>query len=338
MIPTMNAPFPPPRELDPVERQALAWVRRVAAGEITHADGAALRQWCQANPAHAAAFAAARARWAQLGEAAAMVKARNPAAIHATLPAARRPSSWQRRAFLGGALGATAATAVAAVVHPPLGLWPAANEWRADYRTATGEQRRLALGGAVDVELNTRTSIAVWPGAGGTRGIALIAGEAAIDLSRAETPFVVAAGAGHTQALQRQAARFEVRHLDGAVCVTCIDGQVQVAHASGTVQLSGGQRLRYDDHTLGRAEQLDAARMPGWRQGYLRFTDAPLGEVLDEINRYRTGKVVLLDRQLAAKPVTGRFQIHALDKAIVQMQRSFGLHARTLPGGMVLLS
>ena len=193
-------------------------------------------------------------------------------------------------------------------------------------------------GDQVDVELNTRTSIAVWPGAGGTRGIDLIAGEAAIDLSRAETPFVVAAGAGHTQALQRQAARFEVRHLDGAVCVTCIDGQVQVAHASGTVQLSGGQRLRYDDHTLGRAEQLDAARMPGWRQGYLRFTDAPLGEVLDEINRYRTGKVVLLDRQLAAKPVTGRFQIHALDKAIVQMQRSFGLHARTLPGGVVLLS
>ncbi len=145
---------------------------------------------------------------------------------------------------------------------------------------------------------------------------------------------MVAAGAGRTQALPRRGARFEVRHLDGAVCVTCIDGQVQVAHAGGTAQLSGGQQtLRYDDHALGRAEQLDAARMPGWRQGYLRFTDAPLGEVLDEINRYRTGKVVLLDRQLAAKPVTGRFQIHALDKAIVQMQRSFGLHARTLPGG-----
>ncbi|MNM55196.1 fec operon regulator FecR [compost metagenome] len=178
----------------------------------------------------------------------------------------------------------------------------------------------------------------MWPGAGGTRGIDLIAGEAAIDLTHAETPFVVAAGAGRTQALQRRAARFEVRHLGGAVCVTCIDGQVQVAHASGTAQLSAGQQLRYDDHALGRAEQLDAARMPGWRAGYLRFTDAPLGEVLDEINRYRTGKVVLLDRQLAAKPVTGRFQIHALDKAIVQMQRSFGLHARTLPGGVVLLS
>jgi transmembrane sensor len=334
MTTTMNALPGQQRELDPIERQALAWVRRVAAGDLTHADGAALRHWCQASPAHAAAFADARQRWAQLGEAGALVKARNPAATR--FPAAApRPASWQRRAFLGGALGATAAASAAALIHPPLGLWPSARELRADYRTATGEQRRLALAGAIDVELNTRTSIAVWQGASAARGIDLIAGEAAVHLLDAAMPFEVAAGAGRT--LTRH-ARFEVKNLGGAVCVTCVEGQVQVAHAAGTAKLAAGQQLRYDDRTLGRIAHVDAARMPAWREGYLRFADAPLREVLDEINRYRPGKVMLLDQQLAGKPVTGRFQIHALDKAIVQMQRSLGLKARSLPGGVVLLS
>lgn len=330
----MNALLAQQRELDPIERQALAWVRRVAAGDLTHAEGAALRRWCQASPAHAAAFADARRRWAQLGEAGALVKARNPAAVR--FPAAApRPASWQRRAFLGSALGATAAASAAALVHPPLGLWPSVRELRADYRTATGEQRRVALAGAIDVDLNTRTSIAVWEGARGARGIDLIAGEAAIRLINAATPFEVAAGAGRTQTRH---ARFEVKNLAGSVCVTCVEGEVRVAHAAGTVKLAAGQQLRYDDRDVGRIAYVEPARMPAWREGYLRFADAPLREVLDEINRYRPGKVMLLDQQLAGKPVTGRFQIHALDKALVQMQRSLGLTARSLPGGVVLLS
>ncbi|MCY1378372.1 hypothetical protein D9M69_659990 [compost metagenome] len=60
--------------------------------------------------------------------------------------------------------------------------------------------------------------------------------------------------------------------------------------------------------------------------------------MVDELNRYRSGKLVLMNEQLAARPVTGRFQIRALDKAIAQIQQSFGLSARHLPGGVVLLS
>ncbi|WP_454741771.1 FecR family protein [Cupriavidus necator] len=331
MTSTMNPPLRQPRGLSRVERQALQWVRRIAAGRMTHGDGEALRQWCQDDPAHAAAFAAARRQWGELADAGKVVLARNPMAAR---PEARpSPVHWQRRAFLGGAAG-VAAAATAALIHPPLGLWPSARELRADYRTEPGEQRHLALGQDVSVELNTRTSIAVSQ-RGRVPGIDLIAGETAIDMADARQPFAVVAGAGRAVGAR---ARFQVRHTANQVCVTCVQGLVQVAHPSGSVTLTARQQVVYDDRALARVVSLDAANMPGWREGYLRFADTPLGDVVEEINRYRSGKLVLMAKSLAARPVTGRFQIRALDKAIAQIQQSFGLHARHLPGGVVLLS
>lgn len=333
MIRMMNPAPEPERTLDAIERQALAWVRRVAAGEMTPADGAALRRWCMADPAHRAAFSLARQRWDQLGHAGDLVVARNPASLHFVEP--RRAPNWQRRAFLGGAMSAAAAAAAVAVIQPPLGLWPSVEELRADYRTATGEQRRLALAEDVTVELNTRTSIAVRSGAGRVQGIDLISGEAAVDTLNAPRPFAVVAGPGRAFA---QSARFEVRVTPAGVCVTCVEGTVQVAHAAGIATLSGKQQLTYDSAALGRIVHVDPTWMPAWRDGYLRFADAPLREVVEEINRYRPGRVVLLDKRVAGRHVTGRFQIRSLDKAIAQMQRSLGLEVRSLPGGIVLLS
>ncbi len=339
MTSTMNPPLQQPRGLSRVEREALRWARQIATGEMTHADGDALRRWCRADPAHAAAFASAQRRWEQLAAAGRLVLERDPDAARADArpapaPARRAtPVRWQRRAFLGGALGAAAAT-TAALIHPPLGLWPSARELRADYRTVAGEQRRLALAGDVTVELNTRTSIAVRQ-QGRVPGIDLIAGETAIDMAEARHPFAVLAGAGRTIATR---ARFEVRHTTAGVCVTCLQGLVRVAHPAGMATLSARQQVAYDERALARVVSVDDARMPAWREGYLRFADTPLRDVVDELNRYRSGKLVLMNEQLAARPVTGRFQIRALDKAIAQIQQSFGLSARHLPGGVVLLS
>lgn len=340
MTHTMNAPRDQGRRLDKVERQALDWVRRLAAGRMTHADGELLKRWCRADPAHAAAFATAQRRWQQLVLAGEMVLARDPDASRAG--AARTPAETRRtpraqvdrRRFLGGMVGAAGATAVAfALVEPPLGLWPSARELRADYRTATGEQRRVMLAGNVPVELNTRTSIAL-RGSSSSPGFDLIAGEAAIDASASANVVEVAAGAARTRIRHGQV---EVRRMASLVCVTCINGQATVVHAAGTVPMRARQQLTYDDRALQALVNVDAEAMPAWREGYLRFRDTPLGDVINEINRYRPGKVVLLKTQLETRPVNGRFQIHALDNAIVQIERSFGLMVRNLPGGVVLL-
>lgn len=332
-----DATLPPKRRLDALERQAMTWVRRMASGEMTHADGEALREWARRDPSHAKALANARRQWQHLTQA-----ARQSASAAAVCPASARPSVPQRKAergfdprrrwWLVGTAGAFATAAGVAALGGPLGLFQGAAALHADYRTGTGEQRTVALAGNVSVEMNTRTSLALR--AGSTSGIDLLGGEAAVDTTRTAAPFEIVAGAGRTIAHR---ARVEVRNVAQKVCVTCIDGVAEVAHTAGRVQLRARQQLVYDEHALQSLVNVGDGEMPAWRDGYLRFAEVPLGEVIDEINRYRPGKIVLMNDKQAARPVTGRFAIRSLDVALGQIEHSLQLSAHTLPGGIVLL-
>ncbi len=65
----------PPREEsdqagDEARDQARSWVVRLASGRLTVGEAEALRRWHAADPAHAKAFAEAKAHWRLLGAAA----------------------------------------------------------------------------------------------------------------------------------------------------------------------------------------------------------------------------------------------------------------------------
>lgn len=303
-----------------IDRIAREWVQRVALRQMTAAQADALRQWCQADPRHGAAFAEAHRLWQGMAPAAALSEARGRE---------RRLSRPARRAFLGAGLACAATAAGVAVVAPPFGLWPSWRELGADYRTAKGEQRRVVLPGAAVLDLNTRTSVALR-----AAGVELISGEAAISLAGASSPFTVSAAGGRVMARD---AVFELRHTDGSVCVTCLSGAVEVALASGGATLAAAQQLVYDAAGLQPARALDADDLPAWRDGFLRFRQAPLAEVLDEINRYRSGRVILMAQSLAAMPVSVRVELARLDTAIAQIRENFQLDATALPGGVLLL-
>ncbi|ODP34437.1 FecR domain-containing protein [Pandoraea sp. ISTKB] len=356
MMSRFRSSLPPKRRLDATERQAMTWVRRMAAGKMTHAEGDAMREWARRDPAHAQALANAHRQWQQLTQAARQTAAAEAtaatAATTAACPAPKRKSSTateagntrkagqgfdpRRRWLLAGTASAFATAAGVAVIGAPLGWLPGAVAMRADFNTGTGEQRTVAVASDVYVEMNTRTSVALRSGrVSGMPGIDLLAGEAAVDTTLAATPFEIVAGAGRTVAHR---ARVDVRNVADKVCVTCIDGAAEVVHTAGRVQMRPHQQLVYDAHGLQSLVNVAAGEMPAWREGYLRFSDVPLGDVIDEINRYRPGKVVLLKEALATRPVTGRFSIRSLDVALGQIEHSLGLTARTLPGGIVLLA
>ncbi|VVE54497.1 FecR family protein [Pandoraea fibrosis] len=334
-----DTPLPPKRRLDALERQAMTWVRRMASGEMTHADGDTLREWARRDPSHAQALANARRQWQHLTQAAHRHAA--AAAVCAAPAPARSPAQHRktergfdprRRWWLAGTAGAFATAAGVAAIGGPLGWLPGTAALHADYRTGTGEQRMVALAGNVSVEMNTRTSVVVRVGS--TAGIDLLGGEAAVDTTHAAAPFEIVAGVGRTIAHR---ARVEVRNVAQKVCVTCVDGVAEVVHTAGRVQLRARQQLVYDERALQSLVNVGDGEMPAWRDGYLRFAEVPLGDVIDEINRYRPGKVVLMNDRLAVRPVTGRFAIRSLDVALGQIEHSLQLSAHTLPGGIVLL-
>lgn len=318
--------------LTPLQSEAHAWIRLLASGEATESDAQTLRRWCGRSPAHAAAFSEASQFWQAFGPVGRSLLNDERAAAEARRSADRRVMIG-RRALIGGALAASAAGFLAA--RPPLGLWPSLSELRADYRTGVGEQRRVVAGDGVAIQMNTRTSISV-DVSGDPNAIELVAGEASFATSAYQSkPFSVLAAGGKTSAA---AARFDVRRLESGACVTCLTDEVSVEHRGRVVTLGPRQRVAYDGAGLGEIVSVDPAVAAAWQNGLLIFNMTPLGEVIGELNRYRAGRIVLLNQALALSPVNGRFRIDQPDEALTQIERAFGVQSRRLPGGFVLLS
>ncbi|RIX83282.1 FecR family protein [Acidovorax cavernicola] len=330
----MTTHSPSPTLPETLREDAQAWVRKLHSGAATQWDAQAFRRWRDASPLHQAAFVEARQQWRMLQPALNTLVRTDAEAARLHRETLRKPAA-SRRAFLGMA-GAAAAAGVAGVaVYSPLGLWPAAHEWNADWRTAAGEQRAIALSDQIGVTLNTRTSIRRLTSDGETVGLDLLSGEAAIEMPGSTRSFSVVAGAGRSIA---ESARFEISHLEGRVCVTCLAGRVRIEHPAGDRLLLARQQAVYREHSISGIAAIDPEVASAWQRGELVFKQTPLSMVLDEINRYRPGRVVLMVDSLRDKTVTATFKLDRLDLALLQMQRSFGLNARSLPAGVLVLS
>ncbi|MGK5011371.1 FecR family protein [Janthinobacterium sp. MDB2-8] len=326
----MTAPDRDPRDpLDHADgdaaigQQAAAWWARLRSDDFTQADADALRAWCARSPDHARAWRELKQVWQALA----------PALTHAAAGAPPRanvlafPLRPGRRAFLGGALAAGVAVLA---LRPPLGAWPSLQELSADYRTGTGEQRQVALSQQMSVQMNTQTRINVRA----PEAIELLGGEAEILASGARQPVTVVAGAGR---LLAQSARFNVRHTDDAVCVTCLAGAVEVVWQQHRQTLDAGQQLVYDDRGV-QAATAAPEEASTWRTGALSFVGKPLAQVVDEINRYRPGRVLLRNPELGRRLVRMRFSIGQTDGALAMIRDLYGAQMTSLPGGIVLLS
>ena len=306
-----------------IGEQADAWWARLRSADFTRADADALRAWCARSPAHARAWRELQQVWQALDPALARSGTAPQGAAVLAFPS--RPG---RRAFLGGALAAGVAVLA---LRPPLDAWPSVLELRADYRTGTGEQRQLALSRQMTVQMNTQTRINV----NAQESVELLAGEAEILASGARQPVSVQAGAGR---LLAQSARFNVRHTDDAVCVTCLAGAVDVLWQQRRLTLDAGQQLVYDAQGVQAATRAAENEVSAWRTGALSFVGKPLADVVAEINRYRPGKVLLRNPELGRRLVRMRFSIAQTDGALAMIRDLYGAQMTSLPGGIVLLN
>ncbi|MHC8411165.1 FecR family protein [Pseudomonas sp. Hz4] len=308
----ISAPEATPQ--DRLQSEAQDWLILLTSGRATVADARALRQWCAQSPEHARAFEQSKRLWQQLQPAAERLQA---------------PRHLGRRAFLGGAIAASAAFFLIRGTVPGgfSGLG-------ADYITEVGEQRRVDLAEGLSLELNTQTRINQRASADGTRSFELLSGEVEV-LTRAQAPLKVQAGAGWLSARQ---ARFNLRHIDQSVCVTCLDGVLLVDILGRSIPLESGQQLTYDARQVGTPQAVDTSAVIAWRQQVLVFNDATLATVIDEINRYRPGMLLLLNSELGKRKVQARFSLDQLAGVALLIRDAYGVKCTELPGGVVVLS
>lgn len=293
----------------PLHDEACDWLVLLTSGRATVADAKALQAWCAQSPEHAQAFEQAKVVWQQLAPA---------------LDQVAPPRRFGRRAFLGGAIAASAA-----VVMVRVGVPGGFSGLTADYRTAVGEQRQVLLSDGVSLELNTQTRVSRVG-----QGIELLEGEVEV-LAHVAQPLNVLAGEGTVSAAQ---ARFNLRNTDQTVCVTCIEGWLSVEVGGRNVRLDGGRQLTYGTAGVGEPVVVDTQAVVAWREQVLVFNNATLASVVDEINRYRPGMLVLLNKQLGQRRVQARFSLQQLAGVALLIRDAYGAKCTELPGGVVLLS
>jgi transmembrane sensor len=308
-------------------REAQDWVVKLHSGRVSQADLDALECWRTRSLPHRRAFAEANLRWDVARMAAQGVVEKGD--LTDAPPVGRLVA---RRAVLGGTAAAAVGGLAYMAVRPPLDLWPSLSELAAGYRTEVGEQRRVTLANA-SIEMNTRTSLSVGGIEGGAPQIELIAGEIAV--TTASTSFTVIAGEGRTRASR---AVFDLRRDGHKITVTCLDGSVQVECRGNIAGLQPRQQIIYDDRDLSSVGAVDPGSVEDWRHGLLVFKNRPLAQVVEEINRYRRGRIILLNAELGRLPLDATFRLDRIDEAVPKIAHVFDAEVRSFPGGLVFLS
>lgn len=313
---------------DPQQRSireaAAEWAVLLADGALDDRQQEALQQWLQADARHAEALVFAQRTWAALGR----LPAEKPTPHRVAAVAAnvsRRPRRnarlrrWGAAACLTLLLGGLGLSQGERMLLPLL----------ADHHTAGGEVLSLTLPDGSEVILDSGSAIRLDYSAA-QRRVELLAGAAIFQVApQTGRPFVVEAAGGTAQAL---GTRFLVQHeARGGALVGVLEHAVQVNAAQQQRRLEEGSSLRYDAAGM-HDTAFDLQRATSWQRGLLVFDRQPLGQVIEQLNRYRPGYILIGRDELMQREVSGVFRLDALDAALMTLTREMQLQHRELMG------
>ena len=326
--------------------QAAYWFVQLGKADCSAATRKAFAIWLQDDDANRTAYQSVEAAWRDGGvlEASTVLDAvRRDALINSV----RRPPLWRLRSFQAAFTGVAASLALAAALFIPsmlpsdspshiaeLGSSETAPFGAQDTRTiatTVGERNSIPLSDGSLMELNTSTTARV-AFTETRREVVLLRGQAAFNVAtEPDRPFVVLAGDRRITAIGTE---FEVRVEDDDVAVTLLEGRVEVAQLrapeSGpgrvesveTVSLEPGQRLSVRDGLTEHVEADALERAMSWREGWLRFENDTLHDVIIEINRYSHRQFRLESPDLGELRVSGSFRagsVESFASAVVEI-------------------
>ncbi|MEA3178104.1 MAG: transrane sensor [Gammaproteobacteria bacterium] len=323
------------------EREASDWFARMNADDVTSEDRSRFEAWLSAHFLNAKAYAELCATWKELQKSGPLVRAVNfGQAMNAASTAPWRPRRW-----LAGALAASVGVIVLAVGW---NLYKQKEESR--FQTAVGEQAAVALPDGSSFDLNTNSRVQV-DYSQHSRVIHLERGEAFFKVAHdTKRPFWVHAGDRWVRAV---GTAFNVYLRPTGVEVTVSEGTVNVVNATAesppadTVDSKSAAAVTAGEQAdaQGRADVIRAlnsaqlSRLLAWRKSSLYFQDEPLGEVVNELMRYTTLKIEIVDDSLRSLPVGGTFQAspEGAEALLTTLQDGFGTQIRRADPGHVYI-
>jgi transmembrane sensor len=324
-----------PESRQAIEEQASAFVARLQ-GDVGARERQAIRDWIEADPHHAVAFARMEAAW----EAGERLRAcpppveAEPAQAEVGITSTPRPLL-SRRSILAGSAAATLVAAVGTAI------WRYAQDVEL-YRTRLGERRNILLADGSRIHLNTASTVEVSLRKD-SRRIHLVKGEALFEVAHdSSRPFLVDAGAAKLRAV---GTAFNVRIREAVVELTVTQGVVAVAENTAAVQRVDARHVAAGDGAVIRGGAVAPTALNpnllrqrvAWQDGVIELDGETLSQAVDEFNRYRSQPIIVGDPRLANLRVGGRFEVDEASKFLTAVEGSFPVQAIIADDGSILL-
>lgn len=281
-------------DTDPLFLEALHWFALMQDEKVPDEDRLRFSAWLSADPANEQAYARAEKLWDRFE------------VVKPEYERVRRADAFSRRSVL---LGVGAVLALGAGTY--LATRPGVG---ADYRTGVGERRVFTLADGSTAELGSSSALSVHYGEG-ERRLVLHKGQGFFSVAAdAVRPFVVEAGSGTVQAL---GTRFDIKLTEEDATVAVIEHSVLVTPSGhAPVRVEEGWQVSYDLDGTAPPRRIDLESAQAWRRDRIVFEDVPLRRVLKELERYRRGRIILVDDRVGDIPVTAIFETKRAGEAL----------------------
>jgi transmembrane sensor len=365
----INIPNPP--ENSDIQEQAREWIVRLDGEQVSAAELAELHSWTNRSPLHRQALEQAAAAWNAMDSLAALL---DPPATAASVDAlltqttgyAGKPVAAAAATSAGDStrrtrlfsrtrvsLAALVVLIVAALAYRLLPEMRPADVPTARYATAVGEIKTLTLSDGSEVRLNTNSAVRVaFPG---KSRVIQLEGEAYFKVAPdPQRPFVVYAGRFSVKAL---GTAFAVHALENGVDLTVTAGHVELTsfreppvdvlksgaaptdQAETRVSLLKGQHAHFHGDSK-IIESLDTQALEerlSWRDGMLIFDNEPLSDIVAELNRYSTTRIVISEPAIRDLRLGGYFKVQDIG-SILDTLRGYGLRVEPVNDKLIYLS
>jgi transmembrane sensor len=310
-------------EAEKIAGEATAWFVRLKEPNATDADRRAFRRWLAGDPERNEAFNEVKRLWSDL---------ETPAAI---LGEDRRYRDTAKpvRTFASPSLPYVAGLAGCLVVVCAALFWRDAgliDRIRADYATRPGERREITLAEGSSAYLDGDTALTVKPDSN-SRRIRILRGRAWFDvMPNKDSSFAVVTSDVEARAT---GTAFAIDWEHDEIGVVVERGLVAVSHANGkSVEVPAGQQVRVSGGRMGQATKVDPAAALAWRHGLIILDQAPLGRVVDELERMRPGRVIIADSSLRRLTLSGVFRADDPGAVLNALNSALGLKTVSIPG------
>jgi len=289
--------------------RAMQWFVRLRSGHATFADRREFQLWIAADALHRQEFEKCSSLWDELDSAKPL--------LHEDL--SRVALDWERATerpvfrpvWRWSPVRFSSVLAALFVVVIAAGWWLTTGFETGEYRTTKGERRAVILPDGSMVTLNTETVVAT-VFSFSERTVTLQEGEALFAVSHNDRrPFEVRAG---SRVVRDIGTQFVVRRQDENVNVAVVEGAVEVQRfvqpspAQSWQLIKAGEQVSYGlTGELSSVRSVSLAATTAWLEGKVMFEDRPLSEVIQEVGRYQTGEIRILDPGIGALKVSGVF-------------------------------